>query len=390
MDVWTFIDEIEIWGVDGRAANAAVLPPTNNNSEKDKGYLKPGKATADINDLVLLYNGSYAHAPQYGDWKKEDIIPYISYVDEDGEPLDWFYDGVLYLGNQSLAGRDFGNDLEPTNLEDWQWYLDKTFADQGDMHQLNEAAKEVAEKLGDPQHKVKVVTMIPFPSHNQSDFGDLDGDGLTENFNYEDVGLEEAHHNKEKALKWYVDEVIDKWNKANYTNLELSAMYWFREDQNLDTPYYPELVQYVGELVHDEDLKFFWIPYFQARRFHNWETFGFDAVAMQPNYYFGDSLEPSRIEDAAVLSKKYGVGVELETDERMLTDQSLREKYIHYLNGGVTYGYMNNSFNAYYQGNDSLLQAAQSDDPNNRILYDWMYQFVKGTYEIQAIESGEE
>ena len=98
-----------------------------------------------------------------GDWNKERIIPNISYVNKDGEPVDWLYDGVLYLGIASPAGRDFGQGQ--TNLDDWKWYLDKTFATTGDMRQLNEVAKEVGAKLKQPDHQVKVVLMIPNPGN---------------------------------------------------------------------------------------------------------------------------------------------------------------------------------------------------------------------------------
>jgi len=39
------------------------------------------------------------------------------------------------------------------------------------------------------------------------------------------------------------------------------------------------------------------------------------------------------------------------------------------------------AFKAYYQGNYSVLQAAQSEDPEVRRNYDLLYQFIQGTYE---------
>lgn len=383
-DVWIFIDEVEIWGVDGKADGAHVLPPSPDKPNPDRGYLQPGEATGGIHDLVLLYNGWYEGG--LGDWEKDDIIPYISYVDEKGYPTDWFYDGVLFLALRTPGGRDMHHYVDPSNLEDWQWFLDKTFAPEGDMDQLNQASAEVGSKLGEADHKVKVVISIPYPAHTQSEFGDLDGDGVTESFNHLDIGLEQALENKTAALDWYVDEVMERWQAGNYANLELSGLYWIREDQDLSSPNYVELVQHASQLVKAQDLQFFWIPYFQAPRFYNWELFGMDAAALQPNYFFGNSSETTRIGDAANFAQKYGLGMEMEFDERMLTDPEKRKQYIEYLNGGVTFGYMNNVFKGHYQGNNSLLRAAQSADPDQRILYDWMYQFVKGTYELQPVE----
>lgn len=87
---WTFIDEIEIWGADGKVEGAEEV------AAEQPSYLEPGEATAGIRNLGLLYNGQYAN--DKGTWTKDRIIPNISYVDRAGEPVDWLFDGVLYLG----------------------------------------------------------------------------------------------------------------------------------------------------------------------------------------------------------------------------------------------------------------------------------------------------
>ncbi|KPV58503.1 hypothetical protein QJ48_16090, partial [Paenibacillus sp. A3] len=162
---WSLIDEVEIWGTDGKVAGAVTVPPDQ------VGYLKPGEATAGINHLGLLYNGHYKD--NLGDWTKERIIPNISYVNQAGQPVDRLFDGVLYLGLTSPAGRGYDG---RANLEDWQWYLNKTFAATGDMQQLNEATKEVGAKLGQPDYKEKVVLMIPDPGEYLNDFGVVNGE----------------------------------------------------------------------------------------------------------------------------------------------------------------------------------------------------------------------
>ncbi|WP_332091917.1 DUF4855 domain-containing protein [Paenibacillus sp. GYB003] len=86
---WEYIDEIEIMGMDGKVDGAVKVPA------EQPHFLEPGEATG-IRNLNLLYNGQYADG--LGDWKKERIIPNISYVNKDGEPTDWLFDGVLYLG----------------------------------------------------------------------------------------------------------------------------------------------------------------------------------------------------------------------------------------------------------------------------------------------------
>ncbi|MEC0372561.1 DUF4855 domain-containing protein [Paenibacillus chibensis] len=367
---WTFIDEIEIWGLDGRSDGAATVPA------KDPQFMAPGDATAGIRNLGLLYNGQYKDG--LGDWTKERIIPNISYVDKDGHPTDWLFDGVLYLGLSSPAGHDFG--LGQANLDEWKWYLNKTFQNKGDMEQLNEATREVAEKLNQPDYKEKVVLMVPNPGESLSDFGDVDGDGISENFNASGIGREKALANRLEAVDWWLDQVERTFQNANYSNLELAGIYWL-DEQISTSPDGPDLLRAVSGKIHDKQLKFFWIPHFMGYKVFMWKDVGFDAVAFQPNYFF-EQTEYDRFEDAANLAKQYGISNEVEFDDRMLSDGVFRERYIDYLNSGVETGLMQNGFRAYYQGNNAVYNAAMNADPSNRVLYDWLYQYVKGTYQI--------
>lgn len=374
MEMFVFIDEIEIWGVDGKVKGAKALP-------KDKtGYLKPGEATGGIRDLVLIPNSYYPD--NMGDWTKEEFIPYVGYVNEAGEPVDWFYDGFLICPNYAPSYRKFATD-PPANKEDWEWYADKTFAAGGDLHNLNEATKEVGAKLGQPDHKVKVVLTIPYPVDSQTDFGDIDGDGISENFNTATIGVDAAYNNKLKTIQWHVEDLMRKWDESNFSNLTLSGLYWLHETVDVDNPRDKDLIRATSDIVHQLDLKFFWIPYFQANSVSEWKELGFDAAALQPNHFFFRHGE-YRIQDTAELIKQYGMGFEMETDEDMNKSYEYRQKYAEYLNGGVNYGYMNNTFRAHYQGILAMYKASQSDDPDVRANYDWMYQFVKGTYTKQT------
>ena len=49
---------------------------------------------------------------------------------------------------------------------------------------------------------------------------------------------------------------------------------------------------------------------------------------------------------------------------------------------------MNDTFKAYYKGSGPVLRdAAASQDPDIRIMYDWLYQFVTGTYQLENTSS---
>lgn len=377
----SFVDEIEIWGTDGKAEDAKIVPT------QQPAFLAPGEATAGIKHLGLLYNGHYSN--DLGTWMKERIIPNISYVDKTGEPVDWLFDGILYLGTFSPQGRSFGAGSDvPSILEDWEWYLDKTFASEGDMVQLNEATREVGAKLGQPDYKEKVVLMIPYPDEGVANFGTVNGENLS--FKASVVGKEKALANRVKAIQWYLNEVQQRWTAADYSQLELVGMYWL-EEQIGTSGDGPELLRLVSERVHamtassGGDMKFFWIPHFLAYKSFMWQDVGIDAVAFQPNYFF-EPMDYDRLEDAANIAKRYGMSNEFEFDDRMLTDGVFRERYIDYLNSGVETGLMTEGFNAYYQGNNAVYNSAMSTDPSNRVLYDWLHQYVQGTYQINQAE----
>ena len=371
MEGWVFLDEIEIWGYDGYQNGAVSVPPN------ELKYIKAGEATGGIHNLVLLYNGHYDSGA--GDWKKDDILPYITYVNQEGEPQDWFFDGVLYLGLLTPQKRSF--EIGTATLDEWKWYLDKTFRSDGEMVQLNEAVSEAKEKLDNPDHKVKVVIMIPYTGDTLTDFGDVDGDGVSENFNSSIIGPEAAYENKWKAVRWWMDQVKQRWQQGHYTHLEWVGMYWLSEEVGLSDPLEPELIRNTSKLVHEQGLKFFWIPYFQGKRNFAWKTLGFDAAILQPNHFFPEESDPIRLEDTAELAQIYQMGVEIEIDERVNRIPNRKVRYLDYLNGGIDYGYMKDVFKGYYQGNRALLESARSHDLNIREHYDWMYQFVKGIYQ---------
>ena len=86
-------------------------------------------------------------------------------VDTDGRVKDTMFDTVLLLGIVSQYGRLFnhvwGDPNEKARAKDWEWYIDKTFRDGGEVDNLNKAAKRASEELGDPNYKVKLVVMFP-------------------------------------------------------------------------------------------------------------------------------------------------------------------------------------------------------------------------------------
>ncbi|GAB3741470.1 DUF4855 domain-containing protein [Microlunatus parietis] len=359
------IDELEVTGFHGRIDGAVTPAPDR------PGYLEPGRATAGIRDLALIYNGQYDN--DRGNWTADELRPYLARVDRDGRPVGRLFDGVLMLGLLTPSGVDLGSGW--ARQPDWEWYRDKTFAPGGDLDQLDRAAGQVNAALPGPDRKTKVVLAIPNPGGTLTDFGDVDGDGITENLNADAVGREQALANQEKVVRWWTAGLIERWRAAGYEQLDLVGLYWLPEQIDVG-PDGPEQARRVAEVIHDHRLTAFWIPHFLAYKAFQWQEVGLDAAAFQPNYFF-EEMDPARIEDAAGIARSYGMGIEVEFDERAATDPALRERLLAYLRGGSRYGYQD-AFVAYYQGVDALYRFATSTDPKTRELYDLVADFVAG------------
>lgn len=360
------IDEIRVLGTDGHLDGAKLPPPDV------PAYLRPGAATGGIQDLALIYNGHYEGGR--GNWSADRLLPYLGYVDPGGRPNGRLFDGVLMLGLRTPEGRDLGTG--EGRKSDWEWYRDKTFAVGGDLDELNRAAEQLAQRLNRPELTVKVVLTIPSPGGQVTDFGDVDGDGITENVNAGSVGRDQAFANQEKIVRWWTGEITERWGQKAYPRLQLAGLYWLPEQIEVDETG-PKVARMVTDVIDEQGLKSFWIPHFLAYKSYLWSEVGFDAAAFQPNYFF-EPMGPERIEDAAGIAQRYGMGMEIEFDEQMLTDPVFRERFRAYLDGGDRFGYGKRTFTAYYQGVDTVHQAATSKDPAVRRLYDELAAFVRG------------
>lgn len=394
IDVYVFMDELEVFGREGIASNSLELQSTTELDlekrwEKSavlgpeaipaKGFMPKGTAqTGGAEDIVLAYYG-YAGSGD-GTWLSSDFMPYVAYL-EDFTPKDWFFDTVLLLPGGETASRRKLYATEASHaatIDDWLWYLDETFKPDRQLNALNKAVDVCGNLLQDKEHKVKVILTLVDPSPLQNRFGALEPGGKNLNFNHEQVGVKEAFQNRLAAVEWLINQFLDRFAKADAQYLELIGFYWQPESISYHhSPYEDEFVRKVADLVHEKGLKLFWIPFYGSPGSYDWHNYGFDAAILQPNYVFSDSKE-DRVKTAASIAYHLGMGVEM---EKHWNDTLIeRNKWRDYLNGGVKYGYMNGLV-AYYQNIKDFGRAAATFDKRT-LYYDYVYQFVKGEYEI--------
>lgn len=363
-----YLDEIKLFGTKYVASSTPTPADLGIKDDAKGNMLAPNeKVLGGVKDVMLAYHTS-ADAPL----SKDVFLSYTAYLDNDRKISDTMFDGYLFLPTvQALPSG--GMPYKNTVKTDWDYVLDNVFTEDINIDALNKAVAETKTALNMPDYKVKVYYTLLYPSEAITDFGDVDGDGVSEDFS--------KLNDRLKAIKWYMDQFLSRFNDGNYENLEFCGFYWFHETISSDE-HDNETIPAVRDLVHKLDTQFFWIPYFGANGIYNLESYGFDAVCMQPNYVFNKDATKSRIKDTVDLIKLFNMCIELEFNNAGLKDDHYYKRYMDYLKGGITYGYMTDSIHMYYQGVQDFYIASLSKDTKIRNIYDYTYQFIKGTLNI--------
>jgi hypothetical protein len=360
-----FIDEITLAGKKNASSASSLvgLPEFDINKEVDPagGYAAPSEdLLGGVKDVALIYHNT-------SNMNEEFFIPYVAYVDEEGNIKDTLFDGYLFLpstGSLPSGGRPYGTNV----ASDWNYLFDEIFAKGKNFEALDNACETVKSELGLTENKLKVFVTIPHMDTSLEAFGDIDFDGKNESLT--------TLAGRVYVAKYYAERVIKEFNSRKYKNLELCGFYWFHEEihgEDVTT------AKEVNKMFDEIGYQLFWIPYYNAAGYGRWEEFGFDVGCLQPNYAFSLDVRETRIETATVLAKRYGMCIEMEIQENALYDIRFFKKYMGYLMGGVEYGYMKDAIHMYYQGGSIFRSASLIKGEYGRLVYDYTYQFIKGT-----------
>lgn len=371
IQIHVFLGEISVYGT--KNINGAVSLADSGLSEfafypdaalDELGFAAPSEdILGGVEDLMLIYHT--------GTTVNEDfLLPYVAYLDKNGNIVDTMFDGYLFLpttGELPSGGRPYGDSIK----SDWDYLFDDIFKTGYGMDALEATAKRVGDELSIEDFKLKVYITIPHMSDTITNFGDVDRDGISEDLSELDDRL--------KVAEWYVDRVRAEFDSREYDHLELYGFYWFHEAISGSDA---TTAQRVNALLDEKGEQLFWIPYFQAQGFTIWENLGFDVACLQPNYAFSLSVDESRLKFASQLAQLYGLCIEIEIQGIALGDDRYFDKYMNYLQGGITYGYINDCIHMYYQGVKDFYNACYSSSAKARLIYDYTYDFIKGTLEV--------
>lgn len=337
-------------------------------------YLPAGTPDVDgMHNLVLIYHGSKSR-PR---WDKPALLPYVAFVDEQGEPRDWLFDGFLFIEYTTDDGAYLESYLKSKRLPtiaDWVWLADGWFRPESGLSGLEQAVAEAGQKLGVPDRKVQVVITMPAPFRVDRAFGPLPG--ATETLDFA------LPRDRQRALRWYVDRVRAAFGDHRYQHLTLAGFYWSPESiRSEDRP----LVAWTSGYLKGLGLNHYWIPYLGATSIHDWRDLGFAGMMIQPNYFF-PKQEPhvNRFQVTSKIARLAGAGLEVEFDGRVLTSDEFRARMLAYFDAGVFYGWMGHALLGYYEGGGAMAQLVKTPG-RGRELYQKLYEFTKGTYQPSGL-----
>lgn len=365
----TYADEIEVYGtqaITGRTRKLDELERAY--PDAPKRFMPPSENILEgVADLALLYYNRVI-------WDEEHILPYVAYLDADGNIRDTLFDGLLFLPSGAMPSGGLAHEAgadNPTVLSDWLYQFEQDFKEGRHFDAADKVTARVKEELHLPaDYKVKVYATIFYPHLTATNFGDIDGDGVSEDFSKAEDRI--------KAISCYMDMYLARFAEEGYENISLAGFYWFAEsvqDKVNDGVTLPA----VAEKAAAKGTQIFWIPYFSASGYADWNGYGFATACMQPNYVFNTNTPTSQIYKAVELIRNFGMGIEIEIETPALMQEAFYKRYMKYLGYGIEAGYMKDCIHMYYQGHQVFYDACYADTELARNLYDTTYGFIKGT-----------
>lgn len=315
----------------------------------------------DIRDLALIYQGATWRI----DWTEKDFEPYVAHTFADGS-REWLFDGFLFL--------DFGKDgtvkyipeagSTGADKDDWQWYLDRVFEKGKSLDALDKYISRLKKELGDPGFRHKIVLTLVVPEYGKTDWGELDGVALDFNDDNDRVA----------AAKWYIDQMLERFNSAGYANLDLQGIYWLDEDL-IHTHSFPK---FIAPYIHEKGLEFVWVPYFKARGYERHREMGFDISYMQPNHFFHNNIPDKRLDETIDVAIRNGMAVEFECDGDALSQNSdsKLDRMVAYIDAFERHGVFDSCPVAYYTGSKLFIEMRNNPSPENQAVMDRLARII--------------
>lgn len=326
--------------------------------------------TSKIRDLALIYQGGTHRI----DWTPDQFIPYVTHQFADNTK-DWLFDGFLFLEFTDGKGYNYayGYAKKQARKVEWEWLLDRLFEKGKALDALDQCIENQKKEIGEPQFKHKIILGIAIPLPKQKDWGIINGDSL--DFNHQSDQI--------KASKWYIDQLISRFKKAKYKNLDLSGFYWVDED----IATCKDLPKYVSQYIHSKKKEFVWIPYWKAKGYDQWKELGFDIAYQQPNHFFTKDIPDSRLDEACDVALNHRMAMEFECDSKALydSDGSSYDRMLTYIERFERHGVFEASAIAYYTGSKGFIDMYKSTSPEDKKIMDRLARHIVARRSLKIV-----
>ena len=310
------------------------------------GVKPAAMAATGIKNGALIYNE--------GDGKQftaEMFAPYLT------NGTDSLFDTFVILGRLYPTGEFAETPKNKANYKDWQWYADKTFAEEGVLNALNRAAAK-------ENRKAQVYIAIPYPKRSEAL---IKPDGTK---------VPNTLKAREQLVNWYISAAEEKWKKAKYSNLTFKGYYWLNETViHADDE---RLVTATAKKVHSIGKKFIYAPHALTTNFENWKYYGFDGAYLQPNTFRLSLGDPQkRLHKAFLEAQIKGSGITLEIDSysphQMLAGQ---KNFSHYLEFAHRYNLKGQSL-LMYQATDMVYRMGTMNHQPYKDAYQQLSELLR-------------
>lgn len=330
------------FAVIGKKNPSGAITAVEDNSSYGK-YVSKEKYS--ISNLLFapITDGYGKHCTDVHTMSEESAYIYLSRFDGNGNPVGVFMDSVAFSTRGALNDHKYRN-------EGMNWFFDELFYEGLNLDAIEKAKERLNKELG-TSDKIKIWICVNAPAA-----GDI--------FNGREVKNSDQYN---ECIRWQVDEAIKRFDLKNYKNLELVGFYWqfetVRTDEDISG------MNAFNEYVHKLGYLSLWCPYYNANGIWLNHQVGFDIACLQPNYMFYDT-EPTRMYTTAELAKLYGMCVEIEIEDGIVSNEALK-LYRDYLKAGYETGFMN-SIKVYYQGGlpGAYVDSYKSSLKNEQAVYD--------------------
>ena len=272
-------------------------------------------------DLDLLSGGISDKTPNT--WDEYRLKPHVTFTDENGQE-QWLHEAFLLIGGEDsnrnmILCIDSGGQRS-ANQEAWTDFADYWLKDGGVVDVLDQTIANAESRIGRPSFRHKVVITMPDPIMleyftDKSSSTTYWGKVHDRTLDFSDTA------DQILAYQWYINYVIESWEKLMPHNVDLAGFYILSEilvakpdGWNYKYKRWDKILPPVSSYLHSMKYGLYWIPYYQADGYDMTEELGIDYAWMQPNKYWDYPEKKQKKSWNWVFSamNTYGLGMEIE------------------------------------------------------------------------------